>query len=94
MPNLNKIRGRGNFPAHHGRRGGNPSANNVPAGAPYSQGYNYGLSRQHASDPKLQGVGFKSRMAAPQSSRYYGGRQGVPPVRGSVAGVEHEVIIL
>lgn len=92
MPNLNKIRGRGNLPASaaHGRRGGNPSTN-VLSGPqyPHHGGYNnYGLSRQHASDPKLQGVGFKSRMAVPQSSRFYGGRQGIPPTRGSIAAGE------
>ena len=61
MPNLNKIRGQ------------NKGTIGLPQGSQLSQGRGqiaYGLSRQHASDPRMQ----------PRLSAY----PGAPPHRGAV----------
>lgn len=62
MPNLNKIRG------HNGRGGamGGLGRGAVGVGAPQRPVYG-ALSRQHASDPRLQAGSSRLRFQAPPS---------------------------
>ena len=79
MPNLNKIRGRG-----AGHVGGRSSAASGPpnGSSGVQRPSNYGLSRHHNSDPRLQANG---RTNNPSGRGYYGrpSYAGQPPTRGS-----------
>ena len=74
MPNLNKIRG------HSARGGAMGAGSGLPRGGGAPQRPTYGaLSRQHASDPRLQAGSSRLRFQAP------------PPARGSTVTASTEV---